>query len=82
MEQREKLIEIIQNSVGGCARNWAEVIADGLIENGIIATPFVAYNKKYEKYQIIHVGKQEHIFASKLYHTKREAERELERRNK
>ena len=34
MEQRDRLIEIIQSSVGGCARNWAEVISDGLIENG------------------------------------------------
>lgn len=31
---KEKLVEIIQNSVGGCARHWAEVIADGLIANG------------------------------------------------
>lgn len=35
MDVREKLVEIIQNSVGGCARNWAEVIADGLIDNGV-----------------------------------------------
>ena len=34
MDVREKLVEIIQNSVGGCARHWAEVIADGLIANG------------------------------------------------
>ena len=39
MEQRERLIEIIQSSVGGCARNWAEVIADGLIANGVIVAP-------------------------------------------
>ena len=39
MEQKERLIEIIQNSVGGCARNWAEVIADGLISNGVIVLP-------------------------------------------
>lgn len=38
-QQREKLIEIIASSVGGCARNWAEVIADGLLDNGIIAPP-------------------------------------------
>lgn len=35
MDVREKLVEIIQNSVGGCARYWAEVIADGLIANGV-----------------------------------------------
>ena len=33
MDVREKLVEIIQNSVGGCARHWAEIIADGLIAN-------------------------------------------------
>lgn len=32
---KEKLVEIIQNSVGGCAKHWAEVIADGLIANGV-----------------------------------------------
>ena len=35
MDVREKLAEIIQNSVGGCARNWAEIIADGLIAHGV-----------------------------------------------
>lgn len=38
-QQREKLIEIIQSSVGGCARHWAEVIADGLLDNGVIVPP-------------------------------------------
>ena len=35
MDIREKLVEIIQNSVGGCARYWAEVIADGLLTQGV-----------------------------------------------
>ena len=35
MDVREKLVEIIQNSVGGCARHWAEVIVDGLIAHGV-----------------------------------------------
>ena len=35
MDVMEKLVEIIQNSVGGCARHWAEVIADGLIADGV-----------------------------------------------
>ena len=35
MDMKEKLVNIIQNSVGGCARNWAEIIADGLIANGV-----------------------------------------------
>ena len=33
---RDRLIELIQASVGGCARNWAEVIADHLLANGVI----------------------------------------------
>lgn len=36
---RDKLIELIQQSVNGCARNWAEVISDYLLENGVIAPP-------------------------------------------
>lgn len=35
MDVREELVEIIQNSVGGCAKHWAEVIADGLIAHGV-----------------------------------------------
>ena len=36
---RDRLIEMIQNAVGGCARNWAEVIADHLLANGVIVLP-------------------------------------------
>lgn len=36
MTQREKLIELIMLSVGGCARHWAEVIADYLLANGVV----------------------------------------------
>ncbi len=36
MEQREKLIELIIESVHGCARYWAELIADNLIDNGVV----------------------------------------------
>lgn len=35
MNVREKLIELIQNAVGGCARHWAEVIADHLIAHDV-----------------------------------------------
>jgi hypothetical protein len=38
---RERLIELIMNAVGGCARHWAEVIADHLLANGVIVPPFV-----------------------------------------
>lgn len=36
---RERLIELIQDSVNGCARNWAEIIADYLLANGVIVPP-------------------------------------------
>lgn len=36
MEQKERLINLIIESVGGCARNWAEVIADHLLANGVV----------------------------------------------
>ena len=39
---KEKLVEIIQNSVGGCARHWAEVIADGLIAHGITVQEWIS----------------------------------------
>ena len=41
MDVREKLVEIIQKSVGGCARHWAEVIADGLIANGVTVQEWI-----------------------------------------
>ncbi len=34
--QRETLINLIIESVDGCARYWAEIIADHLLENGVI----------------------------------------------
>ena len=42
MDVREKLVEIIQNSVGGCARHWAEIIADGLIAHGITVQEWIS----------------------------------------
>ena len=39
MTERERLIELIQKSVDGCARHWAEVIADYLLANGVITLP-------------------------------------------
>lgn len=36
---RDRLVELIQNSVNGCAKHWAEVIADHLLANGVIVPP-------------------------------------------
>ena len=39
MTDRDRLIELIQNAVNGCARHWAEIIADHLLANGAIVPP-------------------------------------------
>ena len=39
MTDRDRLIELIQNAVDGCARYWAKIIADHLIANGVIVSP-------------------------------------------
>ena len=49
MDVREKLVEIIQNGVGGCARHWAEVIADGLIANGVTVQEWVSVTERMPK---------------------------------
>lgn len=36
---KDRLIELIQQSVKGCARNWAEIIAEYLLANGVIIPP-------------------------------------------
>lgn len=36
---KERLIELIQEAVDGCARYWAELIAEHLIANGAIVPP-------------------------------------------
>ena len=46
MDVREKLVEIIQNSVGGCARHWAEVIADGLIAHGVTVQEWISVDDR------------------------------------
>ena len=39
MSDRDKLIELIKESVGGCATYWASLIADHLIANGVTILP-------------------------------------------
>ena len=46
MDVMEKLVEIIQNSVGGCAMHWAEVIADGLIANGVTVQEWISVDER------------------------------------
>ena len=49
MDVRKKLVEIIQNSVGGCARHWAEVIADGLIAHGVTVQEWISVDDMLPK---------------------------------
>ena len=62
MDVREKLVEIIQNSVGGCARHWAEVIADGLIEHGVTVQEWISVKDRLpenEKPVLTFIGYEE-----------------------
>lgn len=45
---REKLIELIIQSVQGCARNWAETITDYLLNNGVVVLPCKVGDVVYE----------------------------------
>ena len=56
MDVREKLVEIIQNSVGGCARHWAEVIADGLTAHGVTVQEWIPVKDKLPEVVSIHKG--------------------------
>ena len=49
MTDRDRLIELIKNAVNGCARHWAEIIADYLLANGVIVSPCVAMVEQFIK---------------------------------
>ncbi len=38
-DMRDRLVELIKDSVDGCANYWAQLIADNLIANGVIVPP-------------------------------------------
>jgi hypothetical protein len=44
---KDKLSELIQSAVGGCAKYWADVIADKLISEGVIVPPVKVGDKAY-----------------------------------
>lgn len=56
---RERLIKLIINSVSGCARNWAETIADYLLANGIIVPPCKVGDKVYAK-KVVFIFRTQH----------------------
>lgn len=47
--QKEKFIELIQAAVDGCARHWAEKIADHLIANGATIQQWIDAEKDPQK---------------------------------
>lgn len=56
MSDREKLIELIQEAVDGCARYWAELIADYLLKNGVVlrsGTPLENFDLSLRAYNAL-----------------------------
>ena len=49
---RDKLIELIQNAVGGCARHWAELIADHIIANGVIMQRWIPVSERLPEHGV------------------------------
>ena len=103
MNQRDRLIGWIMDSVGGCARHWAEVIADGILKRGGLAPPCKVGEEVYcispwrmlpdriRKETVYRISYEESrgfailtdkgvYFDGECFHTKVEAENELERR--
>ena len=64
MTEREKLIELIQNAVDGCARHWAEIIADHLLSNGVIVPP-VKLGSTHKIY--VPIAGTTVVYATKVY---------------
>lgn len=86
-KQRERLVELLKETFeytrGTCIDfdEAAEINADYLLANNVVVLPCVAYNKSKERYQVIHKGKDSRIFASKLYHTRKDGEKALNERS-
>lgn len=49
---RDRLIELIRESINGCARTLAGVIADYLLENGVIVPPCKVGDTVYEFFDV------------------------------
>ena len=96
MTMREKLIEMIQHSVGGCARYWAEIIADGLLANGVIVPPCKVGDTVYQTdgariysskirniiYSTDSIDFDESAIGESIYLTKEQAEKALKESEK
>ena len=94
MNEREKLIDLIIESVDGCARNWAEIIAEHLIDNGVRIPPCkvgdIVYQcddgRVYESeiigviYDTDGIAFDESAIGKSIFLSKEEAESALERK--
>lgn len=47
MNERERLIELIYNADNDCTLSWSEIIADYLLERGVIVPPCKVGDKLY-----------------------------------
>lgn len=54
---KDKLSDMIQNAVGGCAKNWADIIADHLLAEGVIVPPCKVGDKVYRIWNVGKYGK-------------------------
>ena len=66
---RDKLIELIKESVNGCATYWASLIADHLIANGVTIsewTPVSERSPEYGETVIVADAKQDVVNARHL----------------
>ena len=50
-QQKELLTNYIQKSVQGCAKNWAETIAEYLLDTGVIVPPVKVGQKVFCVYE-------------------------------
>ena len=63
---REKLIELIQSAVGGCAEYWAMVIADHLIANGVTVQKWIPVSERLPENDYRKHWKERHYYLVRL----------------
>jgi hypothetical protein len=67
-KMRDKLSNMIQSAVNGCAKYWADVIADKLIAEGVIVPICKVGQTVY--YPIYHINKVVQLLVSEIIYTK------------
>lgn len=73
---KNKLIEAIRAvPLSQTYGDYVEALADKLIDTGIITMPCIVYNKQADDYQVVTLSKQRHLISSKMYQTRKQAEK-------